>query len=79
MTIPVSSGTAPGLMTPAGNGLGGHDQAAYAEAVTTGAGLRRYVPSDFWALAAALAGPLAASGELLQAATATWLTRPRRH
>ena len=65
MTIRASSGTTPGPTTPAGNGPGGHDQAAPAGAVMTGAGLRCYAPRDLWALAAALTGPLAASGVLL--------------
>lgn len=65
MTIRASSGTAPGPMTPAGNGPGGHHQAAPAGAATTRARLRRYGPRDRAALAAALAGPLAASGVLL--------------
>jgi hypothetical protein len=65
MTIRASSGTAPGPMTPAGNSPGGYDQAAPAGVATTGAALRRYAPRDLWALAAALAAPLAASGVLL--------------
>jgi hypothetical protein len=65
MTIRASSGTAPGLVTPAGNGQGGHDWAAQARAVTAVAGPRRHAPRDLFALAAALAGPVAASGLLL--------------
>jgi hypothetical protein len=65
MTTRARSGPAPGATTPAGNGTGSHDRAAPAPAVTTRTGLRRYAPRDLWALAAALAGPLAASGVLL--------------
>jgi hypothetical protein len=65
MTIRASSGTTPGPTTPAGNGPGGHDQAAPPGAVVTRAGRRRYALRDLWALAAAFAGPLAASGVLL--------------
>jgi Domain of unknown function (DUF4118) len=65
MTIRASSSTAPSPMTPAGNGQVGDDRAALAGAVTAGAGLRRYAPRDLWALAAALAGPPAASAVLL--------------
>jgi hypothetical protein len=65
MTIRASSGTAPGPMTAAGNGRGGHEQAVPAGAVTTHPGLRRYAPRDLWVVAASLAAPLAASGVLL--------------
>ena len=65
MTTRASSGTAPSSTTPAGNGPGSHEQAAPPPAVTRRAGQRRYAARDLWALAAALAGPLAASGVLL--------------
>ena len=63
MTTHASTGPA-GPTTPAGDRHGGRSHGAAPAAVRTRAGQRRS-SRDLWALAAALAGPLAASGVLL--------------
>jgi K+-sensing histidine kinase KdpD len=64
MTMHPSSGTA-GPVAPPGDRQRGRGHGVVSAAVLRRAGLRRHSSRDLWAVAAALAGPLAASAVLL--------------